>query len=184
MEIISHPNPDYALKEHLINTKNRALSKYKPPKLKYFDVNVVEDILKIICLSHDFGKSTTYFQKYIRKEKIENLDKEELELLEELDSGTFEDVSLSDEEQERYSSYAKYTKSLQEKKQTTIRFSVSDIATVKAKAKEIGIYIEKIGKIGGDKIKLNGIEIDLDEAKNIYFNRFKQVMKNDIEGLI
>ena len=112
------------------------------------------------------------------------LDKEELELLEELDSGTFEDVSLSDEEQERYSSYAKYTKSLQEKKQTTIRFSVSDIATVKAKAKEIGIYIEKIGKIGGDKIKLNGIEIDLDEAKNIYFNRFKQVMKNDIEGLI
>jgi phosphoribosylformylglycinamidine synthase len=52
------------------------------------------------------------------------------------------------------------------------------------KAKEIGIYIEKIGKIGGDKIKLNGIEIDLDEAKNIYFNRFKQVMKNDIEGLI
>jgi CRISPR-associated endonuclease/helicase Cas3 len=71
MEIISHPNPDYALKEHLINTKNRALSKYKPPRLKYFDVNVVEDILKIICLSHDFGKSTTYFQKYIRKEKIE-----------------------------------------------------------------------------------------------------------------
>ena len=46
------------------------------------------------------------------------------------------------------------------------------------------LILEKIGKIGGDKIKLNGIEIDLDEAKNIYFNRFKQVMKNDIEGLI
>ena len=79
MEIISHPNPDYALKEHLINTKNRALSKYKPPKLKYFDVNVVEDILKIICLSHDFGKTTNYFQRYIRNEKIEKkiLKKEE-----------------------------------------------------------------------------------------------------------
>ena len=72
------------------------------------------------------------------------LDKEELELLEELDSGTFEDVSLSNEEQERYSSYAKYTKSLQEKKQTTIRFSVSDIATVKAKAKEIGIGYQNL----------------------------------------
>ena len=49
------------------------------------------------------------------------------------------------------------------------------------KAKEIGIYIEKIGKIGGDKIKLNGIEIDLEEAKNIYFNRFREIMKKDVE---
>ncbi len=71
VEIISHPNPDYPLKEHLINTKNRALSKYNPLKLKYFDREVVRDILEILCLSHDFGKSTIYFQKYIRNEKIE-----------------------------------------------------------------------------------------------------------------
>ncbi len=69
--IISHPNPDYPLKEHLIGTKNRALSKYNPPNLKYFDNDIIKDILKIICLSHDFGKSTIYFQKYIRNEKIE-----------------------------------------------------------------------------------------------------------------
>lgn len=71
MELISHPNPDYPLKKHLINTKNRALSKYNPPKLKYFNNVIIKDILKIICLSHDFGKTTTYFQKYIRNEKIE-----------------------------------------------------------------------------------------------------------------
>ncbi|WP_292459932.1 CRISPR-associated helicase Cas3' [Methanothermococcus sp.] len=71
MELISHTNPDYPLKNHLINTKNRALSKYNPPKLKYFNNDLIKDILKIICLSHDFGKTTTYFQKYIRNEKIE-----------------------------------------------------------------------------------------------------------------
>ncbi|ABR56647.1 CRISPR-associated helicase Cas3 [Methanococcus aeolicus Nankai-3] len=71
MELISHPNPDYPLKKHLIMTKNRALSKYNSLKLKYFNNAIIKDILKIICLSHDFGKTTTYFQKYIRNEKIE-----------------------------------------------------------------------------------------------------------------
>lgn len=69
--LISHSNPDYPLKEHLINTKDRALYKYNPLNLKYFDNDIVKNILKIICLSHDFGKSTIYFQKYIRNEKIE-----------------------------------------------------------------------------------------------------------------
>jgi phosphoribosylformylglycinamidine synthase len=49
------------------------------------------------------------------------------------------------------------------------------------KAKEIGIYIEKIGKIGGDSIKINDIEIGLKEAKHIYFNRFREIMKKDVE---
>ena len=72
------------------------------------------------------------------------LDKEELELLEELESGSFIEAPLSEDEKKRYSDYAKYTKSLQEKKQTTIRFSVSDLAIVKAKAKEIGIGYQNL----------------------------------------
>jgi phosphoribosylformylglycinamidine synthase len=48
-------------------------------------------------------------------------------------------------------------------------------------AKKIGIYVEKIGKIGGDSIKVNDVEIDLEEAKNIYFNRFREIMKKDVE---
>ena len=43
-----------------------------------------------------------------------------------------------------------------------------------------GIYFEKIGKIGGDKIKINGVEIDLKKAKEIYFNTFPKIMKNEI----
>ncbi|CAB3287348.1 CRISPR-associated helicase Cas3 [Methanocaldococcus lauensis] len=68
--LLSHPN--YPLKSHLINTKNRALEKYKPPKLKYFEGEIIREILKIITLSHDFGKATIYFQKYIRGEKVKN----------------------------------------------------------------------------------------------------------------
>ncbi|CAB3289799.1 CRISPR-associated helicase Cas3 [Methanocaldococcus lauensis] len=68
--LLSHPN--YPLKSHLINTKNRALEKYKPPKLKYFDGEIIREILKIITLSHDFEKATIYFQKYIREEKVKN----------------------------------------------------------------------------------------------------------------
>ncbi len=43
-----------------------------------------------------------------------------------------------------------------------------------------GKYFEKIGKIGGDKIKINGVEIDLKDAKEIYFNTFPKIMKNEI----
>ena len=69
MELLSHPN--YLLKNHLINTKNRALNNYNISNLNYFNKELIKDILKIICLTHDFGKSTTYFQKYIRNEKVE-----------------------------------------------------------------------------------------------------------------
>ena len=72
------------------------------------------------------------------------LDKEELELLNELENESFIDIPLTKSEKENYTSYAKYTKSLQEKKQTTIRFSVSDLAIVKSKAKEIGIGYQNL----------------------------------------
>jgi predicted DNA binding CopG/RHH family protein len=71
------------------------------------------------------------------------LNKEEFELLQDIEDD-FIDAPLSEKDKELYSSYAKYTKSLQEKKQTTIRFSVSDLAIVKAKAKEIGIGYQNL----------------------------------------
>jgi len=44
-----------------------------------------------------------------------------------------------------------------------------------------GVYCEKIGKVGGDKIKINGVEVDLDKAKDIYYNTFPKIMKNEID---
>lgn len=87
------------------------------------------------------------------------LDNEELELLKSLESGEWIDDALDVHEIDTYKNYAKYTKSLQEKKQTTIRFSVSDLAIVKAKSKELGIGYQNLIQLlvhnyATDKIKL------------------------------
>ena len=71
-------------------------------------------------------------------------DQEELELLEELEAGEWVDAPMSEHEQKEYAQNAKYTKSLQEKKQTTIRFSVQDLAMIKAQAKEMGIGYQNL----------------------------------------
>ena len=88
------------------------------------------------------------------------LDNEELELLEDLESDNFIDKPLSQKEIENYKNHATYTKSLQEKKQTTIRFSVSDLAIIKSKSKEIGIGYQNliqalVHNYAIGKIKLN-----------------------------
>lgn len=67
------------------------------------------------------------------------LDSEGLWLLGEIENGELVNKPLSSDEKAVYQNYANYTKSLQEKRQTTIRFSVSDLAAVKAKSKELGI---------------------------------------------
>ena len=71
-------------------------------------------------------------------------DAEELELLDEIEHGEWIDAPLSKKEKKSYADSASYTKSLQEKKQTTIRFSVSDLVVVKARAKEMGIGYQNL----------------------------------------
>ena len=71
-------------------------------------------------------------------------DNEELELLDEIEKGEWIDSPLTKEERESYAQSAKYTKSLQEKKQTTIRFSVQDLVLIKAQAKELGIGYQNL----------------------------------------
>lgn len=72
------------------------------------------------------------------------LDQEENELLGEIESGEWISKPLSAQERQEYQNNAKYTKSLQEKRQTTIRFSVSDLAAIKAKSKEMGIGYQNL----------------------------------------
>jgi predicted DNA binding CopG/RHH family protein len=71
-------------------------------------------------------------------------DDEELEILDALDNDTSNFTPLTSQERDQYSQNAKYTKSLNQKRQTTIRFSVSDLATIKAKAKEMGIGYQNL----------------------------------------
>jgi len=71
-------------------------------------------------------------------------DAEECKLLDEIEKGAWEDMPLSEDEKEQYAQSAAYTKSLQEKRQTTIRFAVSDLAIIKARAKEMGIGYQNL----------------------------------------
>jgi len=78
------------------------------------------------------------------KKNIFIYDAEELELLNEIEAGEWTSNTLSAKESKTYKESATYTKSLQEKKQTTIRFAVSDLAIVKARAKEMGIGYQNL----------------------------------------
>ena len=78
------------------------------------------------------------------KNKVFLFDQEESELLKEIENGEWKSKQLSDKELQTYQNYAKYTKSMQEKKQTTIRFTVNDLAIVKAKSKELGIGYQNL----------------------------------------
>lgn len=71
-------------------------------------------------------------------------DNEELELLDAIEAEEFIDKPLNKKELEAYKNHARYTKSLKEKKQTTIRFNVSDLAVIKSKSKELGIGYQNL----------------------------------------
>ncbi len=87
-------------------------------------------------------------------------DAEETELLDEIENGEWQDAPLADKEKKQYAQSAAYTKSLQEKRQTTIRFAVSDLSIIKAKAKEMGIGYQNliqtlVHHYAHDKMKLS-----------------------------
>ena len=42
------------------------------------------------------------------------------------------------------------------------------------------MFCQKIGTVGGDKIKINNIEMSMDELKDNYFNTFKRVVERDL----
>ena len=71
-------------------------------------------------------------------------DSEELELLDEIENGEWVSTELTKKQSDTYAQSAAYTKALQEKKQTTIRFAVSDLAIIKARAKEMGMGYQNL----------------------------------------
>jgi phosphoribosylformylglycinamidine synthase len=47
-------------------------------------------------------------------------------------------------------------------------------------AASFGIECNKIGQVAGDKISINDIYKDLSDAKDVYFNKFRQVIEQDL----
>jgi predicted DNA binding CopG/RHH family protein len=72
------------------------------------------------------------------------IDEYEEKLLKEIENGEWLDKKLENDEVIMYENSAKYTKSLQEKKPVTIRFSTKDLAKIKTKAKSKGIGYQNL----------------------------------------
>ena len=89
------------------------------------------------------------------------LNNEESVLLSEIESGEWIDKSLSESELNTYKEAAEYTRLLREKKQTTIRFSVSDLAILKAKANEMGIGYQNLIQVLVHNYATGKIELKL-----------------------
>jgi len=47
-------------------------------------------------------------------------------------------------------------------------------------AKEIGIEAKEIGVVGGDEVVVDDVKISLDNLKDIYFNKFQEVIEQDL----
>ncbi len=89
------------------------------------------------------------------------LNNEESVLLNEIESGEWIDKPLFEAELNTYKEAAEYTRLLKEKKQTTIRFSVSDLAILKAKANEMGIGYQNLIQVLVHNYATGKIELKL-----------------------
>jgi phosphoribosylformylglycinamidine synthase len=58
--------------------------------------------------------------------------------------------------------------------------SKENLESVIDMAKDLGLKVDIIGKVGGDIFKLNGIEMSLDTLQSIYFDSFKKVVEQDM----
>lgn len=61
-----------------------------------------------------------------------------------------------------------------------VEISYADEAAFETFVGQHHVECTKIGKVGGDEISINGIKKDLEEAKNIYFNRFQEIIEQDL----
>lgn len=64
--ILSHTNPDYPLAKHLEHTRNIALEIM--PRTAATRKYKLEELLRIATETHDLGKATVWFQKYLKGE--------------------------------------------------------------------------------------------------------------------
>lgn len=73
MCLYSHPNR--LLIEHLKQTAESALNVFENKQIFFHHLNddytnVVKDLIQIVALSHDVGKATIFFQKYLKGENV------------------------------------------------------------------------------------------------------------------
>ncbi|HEO98378.1 MAG: phosphoribosylformylglycinamidine synthase subunit PurL [Campylobacterales bacterium] len=56
----------------------------------------------------------------------------------------------------------------------------SDLEDVVRMATELGVKVTHIGKVGGDKVRVNSVELPMERVKEIYFNTFANTIEQDL----
>jgi len=73
-KLISHTKPNRKLAIHLDKVYHRAKKRFKQMNINFEHLSIskkeFEELLKIICYCHDYGKSSSYFQEKLFKEKL------------------------------------------------------------------------------------------------------------------
>ena len=57
-------HPTQSLYDHLTGVRDIALKTHKHHTIK----PEIDDFIEIVCMCHDFGKGTTYFQRYLEND--------------------------------------------------------------------------------------------------------------------
>ena len=47
-------------------------------------------------------------------------------------------------------------------------------------AMELGVKVTNIGKVGGEKVRVNNVELTMEKVKDIYFNTFAKTIEQDL----
>ena len=56
----------------------------------------------------------------------------------------------------------------------------SDVEAIVKMAMELGVKVTNIGKVGGEKVRVNNVELSMDRVKDIYFNTFARTIDQDL----
>ena len=47
-------------------------------------------------------------------------------------------------------------------------------------AADLGLSVEVIGKVGGDKVSINDVEISMEKLQDVYYGTFKRTIEQDL----
>jgi len=61
-----------------------------------------------------------------------------------------------------------------------LEVSDENVHAVAKMAQDLGLKADIIGKVGGDRLKINDVEMNLNQLRSLYFGRFKTVVEQDI----
>jgi phosphoribosylformylglycinamidine (FGAM) synthase-like enzyme len=61
-----------------------------------------------------------------------------------------------------------------------VEVSKSNLEAVEAMATSLALHVEAIGRVGGELVKINDVEMPLQRVKELYFNTFAKTIEQDL----